>query len=123
MPEVQTRGRTWAPVNSLFFVRHVHNLELTFRTTGGKTMHGMWSVRQKSDVNDVWLYEGSGMIPKREQYFTFLATAIEKLTVSIYLIISCPVSGIGILSINELTGNGPWLCRQADHPLCQYLYL
>jgi len=56
-------------------------------------------VRQNSDVEDVWLSEGSGMIPKRDQYFTFLATAIEKLTVSIYLIISRPVSGIGILSI------------------------
>lgn len=39
-------------------------------------------VRQNSDVDDVWLSEGSGMIPKREKYFTFLATAIEKLTVS-----------------------------------------
>jgi len=39
-------------------------------------------VRQKNDVDDVWLSEGSGMIPKRDEYFTFLATAIEKLTVS-----------------------------------------
>jgi len=39
-------------------------------------------VRQKNNVDDVWLSEGSGMIPKREEYFTFLATAIEKLTVS-----------------------------------------
>lgn len=39
-------------------------------------------VRQKNEVGDVWLSEGSGMIPKREEYFTFLATAIERLTVS-----------------------------------------
>jgi len=40
-------------------------------------------IRQKNEVDDVWLSEGSGMIPKREEYFTFLATAIERQTVSI----------------------------------------
>lgn len=38
-------------------------------------------IRQKNEVDDVWLSEGSGMIPKRTEYFSFLATAIEKLTV------------------------------------------
>lgn len=42
-------------------------------------------VRQKNEVDDVWLSEGSGMIPKRQEYFSFLATAIERLTVSIFL--------------------------------------
>jgi hypothetical protein len=42
-------------------------------------------VRQKNEVDDVWLSEGSGMIPKRQEYFDFLATAIERLTVSILL--------------------------------------
>lgn len=51
-------------------------------------------VRQKNEVDDVWLSEGSGMIPKREEYFTFLATAIERLTVStfIFYMHSAPVS-------------------------------
>jgi len=40
----------------------------------------------------VWLSEGSGMIPRRQEYFTFLATAIEKLTVSHFKI--HPASGI-----------------------------
>jgi hypothetical protein len=39
-------------------------------------------VRQKNEVDDVWLSEGSGMIPRRQEYLTFLATAIERLTVS-----------------------------------------
>ena len=39
-------------------------------------------VRQKNEVDDVWLSEGSGMIPRRKEYFSFLATAIEKMTVS-----------------------------------------
>ena len=38
-------------------------------------------VRQKNE-DDIWLSEGSGMIPRRDEYFTFLATAIERLTVS-----------------------------------------
>lgn len=42
-------------------------------------------IRQKSEVDDVWLSEGSGMIPKREEYFSFLATAIERLTVSEFI--------------------------------------
>jgi hypothetical protein len=40
-------------------------------------------VRQEKELDDVWLSEGSGMIPKRQEYFSFLATAIERLTVSI----------------------------------------
>jgi hypothetical protein len=39
-------------------------------------------VRQTKEKGDVWLSEGSGMFAKREEYFTFLATAIERLTVS-----------------------------------------
>jgi hypothetical protein len=39
-------------------------------------------VRQKNEAGDVWLSEGSGMIPRREEYMSFLATAIERLTVS-----------------------------------------
>lgn len=39
-------------------------------------------VRQKNEVDDVWLSEGSGMIPQRQEYLDFLATAIERLTVS-----------------------------------------
>lgn len=39
-------------------------------------------VRQKNAAGDVWLSEGSGMIPKREEYLSFLASAIERLTVS-----------------------------------------
>lgn len=37
-------------------------------------------VRQKSDT-DVWLMDGSGMAPNRDEYFTFLASAIEQFTV------------------------------------------
>ena len=39
-------------------------------------------VRQKNADGDVWLSEGSGMIPKRDEYREFLKTAIERLTVS-----------------------------------------
>jgi hypothetical protein len=39
-------------------------------------------VRQKTGDHDVWLSEGSGMIPKREEYLAFLKSAIERLTVS-----------------------------------------
>ena len=42
-------------------------------------------VRQRNEIDDVWLSEGSGMIPKRNEYFSFLATAIERLTVSAML--------------------------------------
>lgn len=42
-------------------------------------------VRQKNEVDDVWLSEGCGMIPSRHEYLSFLATAIEKLTVSLRL--------------------------------------
>lgn len=40
-------------------------------------------VRQKNADGDVWLSEGAGMIPKRQQYHSFLETAIERLTVSL----------------------------------------
>lgn len=40
-------------------------------------------VRQQHAGGDVWLSEGSGMIPRREEYLAFLKTAIERLTVSI----------------------------------------
>ena len=39
-------------------------------------------VRQKNEVDDVWLSEGSGMFPRRKEYLSFLAQAIERLTVS-----------------------------------------
>ena len=39
-------------------------------------------VRQKNSNGDIWLSEGSGMIPIREEYLAFLKTAIERLTVS-----------------------------------------
>ncbi|KAH9484634.1 hypothetical protein JR316_0004116 [Psilocybe cubensis] len=37
-------------------------------------------VQPKKQSNDIWLSEGGGMIPKREEYHSFLKTAIEKLT-------------------------------------------
>jgi hypothetical protein len=40
-------------------------------------------VRQKNAGGDVWLSEGSGMIPKRDEYLDFLKTAIERPTVSV----------------------------------------
>jgi hypothetical protein len=39
-------------------------------------------VLQKTGNRDAWISEGSGMIPKREDYHAFLKTAIERLTVS-----------------------------------------
>jgi hypothetical protein len=39
-------------------------------------------VRLKKEAGDVWLSEGGGMIPKSEEYMSFLKTAIERLTVS-----------------------------------------
>ena len=38
-------------------------------------------VRPTHPSNDVWLSEGSGMFPKREEYFSFLKSAMERLTV------------------------------------------
>jgi len=43
-------------------------------------------VRQKTTASDVWLSEGAGIIPKREEYHMFLRSAVERLTVSIHLI-------------------------------------
>jgi hypothetical protein len=40
-------------------------------------------VRQKTAAGDVWLSEGGGMIPKRDEYLAFLKSAIERLTVSV----------------------------------------
>ena len=34
-------------------------------------------VRQKTAVQNVWLSEGGGMVPKREEYMAFLKTAIK----------------------------------------------
>jgi hypothetical protein len=39
-------------------------------------------VRQKSDRENVWLSEGGGMVPKREEHLSFLKTAKVKHTVS-----------------------------------------
>lgn len=49
-------------------------------------------VRQKNEVGDIWLSEGSGMFAKREKYFTFLATAIERLTVCASILCPAPAS-------------------------------
>ena len=40
-------------------------------------------VWQTHPSNDVWLSEGSGMFPKREEYFAFLKNAMERLTVRV----------------------------------------
>ncbi|KAF8799489.1 hypothetical protein BYT27DRAFT_7227805 [Phlegmacium glaucopus] len=37
-------------------------------------------VRQKTPAGDVWLSEGSGMMPRNAEYMDFLASAIERLT-------------------------------------------
>ena len=39
-------------------------------------------VRQKRSAGDVWLSEGGGMMPAREQYHEFLQSAAERPTVS-----------------------------------------
>ena len=38
-------------------------------------------VKQKKD-NDVWLFDGGGMVPNQEEYSKFLKTALEIPTVS-----------------------------------------
>jgi hypothetical protein len=38
-------------------------------------------VRQKTSAGDVWLSEGGGTIPKRDEYLLFLDSALERLTV------------------------------------------
>jgi hypothetical protein len=40
-------------------------------------------VRQKKAQESVWLSEGGGMVPNREEYREFLRTAKERLTVSL----------------------------------------
>jgi hypothetical protein len=40
-------------------------------------------VRLLKELDDFWLSEGGGMFAKRDEYFSFLATAIERLTVCI----------------------------------------
>jgi CxC2 like cysteine cluster associated with KDZ transposases len=50
-------------------------------------------VRQKKEAGDVWLSEGGGMIPKREEYMSFLKTAIERQTVSFSIM--CRRAGAG----------------------------
>ena len=42
-------------------------------------------VRQTKPSNDVWLSEGAGMVLNQQEYFAFLKTAMEKLTVSSFL--------------------------------------
>ncbi|KAF8814639.1 hypothetical protein BYT27DRAFT_7081535, partial [Phlegmacium glaucopus] len=39
-------------------------------------------IRQKNPDGDVWLCDGSGMMPKRQEYLDFLKSAQEKLTVT-----------------------------------------
>ena len=60
-------------------------------------------VRQKSDAENVYLSEGGGMMPTREEYREFLRTAIEKSTVSLqYTVrdIEYDVAGENSLYIN-----------------------
>jgi CxC2 like cysteine cluster associated with KDZ transposases len=45
-------------------------------------------VRQKKEAGDVWLSEGGGMIPERQEYMSFLKYAIERLTVSASIFIN-----------------------------------
>ena len=84
-------------------------------------------VRQKNQVDDVWLSEGSGMIAKREDYYTFLATAIERLTVSIILFYNVWPAGMCVpgLHYGVMTGSSlfylpiswAFLCDRDDrHP-------
>lgn len=42
-------------------------------------------VRQKNGPGDVWLSEGGGIIPKRDEYKSFLQSANERLTVSNFI--------------------------------------
>lgn len=58
-------------------------------------------VRQKNVNGDVWLSEGGGMIPKREEYLAFLKTAIERLTVS-----SQFISGYQVTNVRGILGLG-----------------
>jgi hypothetical protein len=47
-------------------------------------------IRQKDNPDDVWLSEGGGMMPRRDEYASFLKTAIERRTASnIYFKILC----------------------------------
>ena len=67
-------------INSLMICRWVY--KRIFVADGNfKADH----VRQKTRDGDVWLAEGAGMIPKREEYHSFLETAIERLTVCIQI--------------------------------------
>ena len=43
-------------------------------------------IRQKTNADDIWLSEGGGMTPKRDEYENFLKTAIERRTASIFSI-------------------------------------
>ena len=47
-------------------------------------------VRQKLD-GDIWLVNGGGMAPNSEEYFTFLATSIERFTVRIKAKVQMPI--------------------------------
>jgi hypothetical protein len=57
-------------------------------------------VRQKNDGENVWLSEGGGMVPKREEYIAFLKTAIERLTVSHLIFGRCPTKVTGHTSFD-----------------------
>jgi hypothetical protein len=35
-------------------------------------------IRQNNNETDVWLSEGGGMMPKRQEYDNFLRTAVER---------------------------------------------
>jgi hypothetical protein len=57
-------------------------------------------VRLKHADRDVWLSEGGGMIPKRDEYQAFLKTAIERLTVSLLFIVSIGTNGSALMLNN-----------------------
>lgn len=38
-------------------------------------------VRQRNVDSDVWLSDGTGMVPNRQEYLDFLKTALERSTV------------------------------------------
>jgi hypothetical protein len=65
-------------------------------------------VRHKNPAEDVLLSEGSGMMPKSQEYLTFLASAIERLTVS-YDPMPVPVN-----QTHAGAGAG-WLIYHHDH--------
>jgi hypothetical protein len=42
-------------------------------------------IRQKNNETDIWLSEGGGMMPRRDDYESFLKTAIERRTAGSFI--------------------------------------